>query len=338
MTSLNTRAEQALLGALLAEPVPAGPEFGHLRPGDFGNSLHAAVYTAITDTRTAYPHASGSTLTELVAERVNANGVAPDWLDGLRDTCPEPQHAAAYARMVIDAGLRRDIQQHAQRITTNAAHSRDEAGAAHLNRLAAALARQAQINAALIEADLDEPTPRQAALPEPTLAVEQADPARIMAEEELLADLLQHPDQARQLGRFLHSDTFTSPQRQQVYETIISIGFDGDPIDELTVAWHLEQTRTHERSQHLTDLPTAIWAYGAAPETDQALLARLRRTQPARTAIELGRDLLTEDMRQRLAGRLATLEPQRTATTGIDPQLKPPQPAPGTQPSPRHDQ
>ncbi|GAA2522522.1 DnaB-like helicase N-terminal domain-containing protein [Pilimelia columellifera] len=340
MTTLNTRAEQALLGALLAEPVPATAEFAHLRPDDFGNSLHTAVYTAITETRTAYPHLASHPLAEQVAERVNTEGIDAGWLGGLRDACPEPRHAAAYARMVIDASLRRDINQHAARITTNAAASRDVDGAAHLNRLAAALARQAQINAALIEAELDDDAaPRHAALPEPQPAA-QVDPARVMVEEELIADLIHNPDQARQLGRFLHSDTFTSPQRREIYEAVVSVAFDGGPVDELIIGWQVEQTRAADRA--FTDLPTALWSMGVAPETDQALLARLVRTRPARTAVELGRDLLTEDVRQRLAGRLATLapitQPPPRPGNGLDPHLRPPRPTDGHHFQPRRDQ
>jgi hypothetical protein len=333
MSSLTDVAERALIGALLAdEPAPA--ELGYLRADDFADRVHGKLFDIITDLRHDHPTLVGDQLTTAVALRADTRGIDATWLTDIRELCPEPGHVAAYARMVQAAGFRRDVASHAERIATAAAHTTDVDGQAHLIKLADALARQAEVYAAFHTLET--------ASPEHTPALLHGDPWRIAREEELLADLLQHPEQAADIAVFVHSDTFTSHQRRDTFEAIVRLGYDGEAVDEVTVCWELANIRaiTPPSTDPLTRLD--------AGEPDIILLQRLASTRAARSAIETGRDLIADDMRAVLASRLDTLDPARRKPTvnpeparepkpnaAFNPNLRVPEPPLNGQPAPR---
>lgn len=337
MPSLTDVAERALLGALLAdEPAPA--ELSYLRADDFADRINGHLFEIITDLRRDHPTLSGDQLTTAVAFHADTRGIDATWLTDLRDLCPEPGHIAAYARMVQAAGFRRDVASHAERIATAAAHTTDVDGQAHLTKLADALARQAEVYAAFhtLETTSRYHTP----------ALLQGDPRRVAMEEELLADLLQHPEQATDIAVFVHSNALTSQQRRDTFEAIVRLGYDGEAVDEVTVCWELANIRAINPpgTDPLTRLDTG--------EPDITLLQRLANTRTNRSAIEIGRDLIADDIRTTVSHRLDTLNPARPAPTtrrsqihnaatnptpGIDPRLRPPEPPTSGQPAPRID-
>jgi replicative DNA helicase len=322
MTSLTQQAELALIGALLADDIAV--ELRYLRVEDFADRVHGTLFEVITDLRNDRPDLTGESLITAVALRTDTRGIDTAWLTDLRDDCPEPAHVTAYARMVQAAGFRRNVAEHAERITTAAALTTDTDGGAHLTKLADALARQAEIYAAfhtLERADADR------------APVPQVDTWRVTAEEELIADLLQHPEQAADLAVFIHRDTFTSPQRQEVFETLVRLGYDNEPIDEVIICWEMARIRALIPFQ--PDPPA---------EPDVALLHRLANTRTTRSAIETGRDLIADDIRASLNGRLSALNPTNARPTtnpspsaGIQPNLHPPAPPNTAQPLPRID-
>jgi replicative DNA helicase len=333
MLTLTDQAERALLGALLSDqPVPA--ELGYLRADDFAHRVHGQLFDLITGLRQDHPNLAGDHLITAVV-RAATRGVDTAWLADVRDACPEPAHVAAYARMVQTAGFRRDIAGHAERIATAAAHTTDVDGHAHLTKLADALARQAEVYAAFHTLELTSP--------DHTPGLFNGDAARITREEELLADLLQHPEQAADIAVFVHASTFTSRQRREVFETLVRLGYDGEAVDEITVGWELANIRaiTPPNLDPLDRLDTG--------EPDITLLHRLATTRTTRSAIETGRDLIADDMRTTLAHRLGTLDRNRpkptiapeqnrpTSSPGVDPNLRPAQPPINGHPSPRID-
>jgi hypothetical protein len=155
-------------------------------------------------------------------------------------------------------------------------------------------------------------------------------------EEELLADLLQHPDQATDIAVFVHRDTFTSPQRRDVFETLVRLGYHGEPIDEVIVCWEVANLRAiTPPSPHQT---------GQTAEPDIALVHRLATIRTTRSAIEVGRDLIADDIRASLNGRISALNPTHAGptpvqkpTAGLQPNLHPPAPPTAAQPTPRLD-
>ncbi|WP_298458267.1 DnaB-like helicase N-terminal domain-containing protein [uncultured Cellulomonas sp.] len=102
-------AEQATLGSLLYRPQATADVGTWLRPGDFADLWHAHVYRVIHE-----HHLAGKPLTaqDLGAQMVGDLGPRRADIVRIHDllaaapTSPEP---AVYARMVLDAGLRREV-------------------------------------------------------------------------------------------------------------------------------------------------------------------------------------------------------------------------------------
>lgn len=113
MPSLTERAERALLGALLLDPAQLA-RLPVLEVTDFRMDSHRSVFEHL---RYAGAHGDHAGL------RLNGDLVAapPGYTDVLRRSCPDPAHAPAYARLVIEAMLRRELSAHAQRLRTAAA-------------------------------------------------------------------------------------------------------------------------------------------------------------------------------------------------------------------------
>ena len=97
MPSLTTRAERALLGALLAGP-PLARNIPPLAEVGFASREHADLYQAIA-TRT------GNDLDWTWLPGTAIGGASPPYLHTLARSCPQPGHADWYARLVIEAGL-----------------------------------------------------------------------------------------------------------------------------------------------------------------------------------------------------------------------------------------
>jgi hypothetical protein len=226
--------------------------------------------------------------------------------------------------MIQVAAFRRDMAREGERIAVAAAAAGNGRVGADLSRLVDALARQSQVYAALTS--VDDGHTLDLAPVSPVITVNTDTPAgRAEREDQILADLLRHPEQARDLARLVPVETFTSGQRREIYETMISLAEAGDPIDEIIVAWELERLRATatlfgQRSAEPEQLP----------EPDVVFLARLAvTTVAAGTAITIGHQLVSEDVRVGLAASTAVAQvrqaghgvPDRPA---VDPTLIPP--------------
>jgi hypothetical protein len=121
---LTHRAEQAYLGALIAaqgKAVTVRSHYGdgrpawfaHLRPQDFADPVHQAVYAALAST--ALPERGGlagaydrlrAQLTRLLSPRARSAAVYMALLPAL---CPDPANMPAYAAMVAEASQARTV-------------------------------------------------------------------------------------------------------------------------------------------------------------------------------------------------------------------------------------
>lgn len=320
MSYLTVRAEQALLGAMLSDrPLP--PELDLLRPEDLSHRVHRQLFTAIVELREKDSPVAGDRLTAEVAQQVSVPGVEASWLAELRDTCPEPAHIAAYARMIQVAAFRRDVAAHGERIAASATTGRANGDTAlHMTKLAQALTRQAEVFAAYTAVDEAESfrvsvsVSASAGVPD----------ARTEIEDQILADLLQNPEQARDLARLLPSDIFTSDQRREIFETMVMLAEAGDPIDEIIVLWTLENQRGI--AAMFGDRPQ--WTEHV-PEPDAAYLARLASTTTTSgTAAQLARELMAGDIRHQLTQTTSEVARQHGRPhTQVDPTLIPPPPS-----------
>lgn len=372
MSSVTHRAEQALLGALLTDPHPAAGDLrtavDQLRTDDFGQRLHQHLFTAITDLAIAQPDLRGNDFIDTVATRVALPGAEPERLRALAQDAPNPAHATAYARMIQTSAFRREVAGHAERIALAAATAARPGSTPairqqqeHQTLLAAALTRQAHVYATLTSTpDISGPSTQVSApigsadrsaelvessgeSAEPTVSSRRSD-----LEDQVLADLLHNPDQVEILARFLPEDTFSTDQRREIYQTMLMAAIDGGPIDEVIIAWTLEDNRAGRRLYPSPDPATAEPpVLGTDPgerpgEPDIVYLTRLAGTVTINSpAVLTGRQLLADDLRAQLT-HSHTLADARTQSPGtpsappvtglvpspvaLDPGLRPPAP------------
>jgi len=113
MPSLTERAERALLGALLLEPRQAAM-VPRVEIGDFTDQRQGEFFAAVRDAAGSDPRTARTRAAGLDAD--------PGYLNLLRYSCPDPSHATAYARMVVEAALRRQLAVHASRLEQAAAN------------------------------------------------------------------------------------------------------------------------------------------------------------------------------------------------------------------------
>jgi replicative DNA helicase len=306
MSDLILRAEQGVLGALLTDPDHA--PLTALTAGDFVHPTHQAIYSAIRDLQ-PLGYEPGR-LADAVAAIVDRPDVDTAWLRELADTAPDRDRAKAYARIVVQAAFDRDTADFAQPYLDAAEQTTDPNARRHLTRLATILTAQADRYTPTSTVDPDA-SPRLTAAPGPTIAAE------LNREDQILADLLQHPEQARTVAPWLDSAVFTTDRRRLTFELAVSIAYDGDPVDAVVLAWEVEQARPYIASPE----PNQVVQPQDRP-SDYAYLRRLETaTVTAGTAIVVGRELLTEHVHATLAVS-ATAAAERALQTG------PPQPVP----------
>ncbi len=92
MSHLTHRAEQALLGALLALPELPPDLMAGLRSDDFGHRGHQQVFSAVLELREQQPWLKGDDRLTAVAARVSSPGADRQWLEELRDRAARPSH------------------------------------------------------------------------------------------------------------------------------------------------------------------------------------------------------------------------------------------------------
>jgi len=121
----------------------------------------------------------------------------------------------------------------------------------------------------------------------------------------------------------------------------------GDPIDEVLVAWELETQRAREQLYPGDGEPT-FEPIRSSEEPDIVYLSRLASTASTVTAAELGRGLIADDLRAQLAGigtepgpsgvhsrEPARPQPDARSPLPLDPDRHRPQPPQDPGPNPR---
>jgi hypothetical protein len=280
MDTIVHRAEQAVLGALLAAPSARPPS--DIAPGDFADRRHRAIFAALTG---AGPQPGG------LLNRLRAWLAGLPWRQQVRDlhayldqlpaACPDPGHLPRYAAMVHQASQQRgttaaagqpapDLSRLAgavawlERETEKAAtqrrrpHLYNPAGDSVPRDIAVATSG---LRAAAREAGRSGQTPvsapgsaavqRNGTVREVpvVLARPERRPARHEDLEELvLADLMQRPDEAREIIGWLPAEVFTSGIPRAIYGGICHRVQAGEPVDPLIIAWDLHRARELQRS------------------------------------------------------------------------------------------
>ncbi len=303
MDTIVHRAEQAVLGALLAAPSARPPS--DIAPGDFADRRHRAIFAALTG---AGPQPGG------LLNRLRAWLAGLPWRQQVRDlhayldelpaACPDPANLPRYAAMVHQASGERgtvaeagqaspDIGRLAgavawlERETEKAAAQRRRphlftpVGDSVLRDLAVARGGlRAAARQVVRSEEAPVSTPRSAAAqaapqrPGPDAPATAAPPERrpvqaVDLQELVLADLLQHREDAKDITGWLPAEVFTSGVPRMIYSDIRRRVQAGEPVDPLIIAWDLR----HARADQAVDpgYVLRVAALGVAPGTAAVL-------------------------------------------------------------------
>ncbi len=102
-------AEQATLGALLLDSAPLTPIRQWLRPGDFADTWCGWVFTTMLERHTAREPIDPVLVGQDMTARHGRRLAALPQLHTLVANTPQASHVTEYARVVVDAALRREI-------------------------------------------------------------------------------------------------------------------------------------------------------------------------------------------------------------------------------------
>lgn len=306
MDQLTHRTEQALLGSLLTDSRHIA-DVDYLLPRDFSGPEHRALYDAITTVHAAEPALTGAEFAERVAY---VHGQDAERLHELALSSPEPDHAPVYARMVQEAGFRRELADHAALLAESAA-SRDQSPqlAAHLDSLSQTLRVHADRFGPVAELEYwttfaaDKVAPTQPPRDAETLA----------RQDQILVDLMKHPELLNWDAEWMTADLFEEGPRRIVFETLQYVTSIGEPVDEIIIAWNVaRQAAAHDaRGRHLGEHDH----YKPVPQ----YLIELRTIEaPDFAAITLGRELLDEHFRARITATAERIE-DAAARTDVAP-------------------
>ncbi|MFJ9446745.1 DnaB-like helicase N-terminal domain-containing protein [Kitasatospora sp. NPDC101235] len=241
----DLEAEQALLGALLLSPPELDSVASWLRSSHFLRPAHAALYEVLLAQRTAgHPGAAEGAddkqlrdfaLEAMAAAGAASRGLSPSYGASLIAACPYPRHARAYARMVLESSIRRQVHERAHRLQ-HAARTGDLDGVLELT----GELRQAVHELADLWGALDE-RPRPLPGPWPLELADAVRESTTVDEAALLSSATAAPDGLQQIVRWLRPGDFLDRGHGAVYQALAALARRGEPVDTLTVLWEAQQ-------------------------------------------------------------------------------------------------
>lgn len=309
MADLILRAEQGVLGALLRNP-DQPTIVDNLHADDFGHDVHRAVYRALIENEPPWVINLDERIAVVVA--VAETDVDPQWLHAIADAIVADELVPEYARIVVRAAFERDLTGFAEPYQQAAALADDPVTRDGLLRLADVLDTQVAFfgEPAAIDPAFDIVLTGQ--------GVEADVPFILEPEDQVIADILQHPEQAREVAAWLDSELFTTGRRRHTFEFAVSLAYDNEPFDSVTLAWNINRAQNHDRySDPEQTEPAPI-------DADHQYVTRLYgATIVPGTAVVVGRDLLTAHVqaRHQTAATASTQRTMQIEQTPTAPQL-----------------
>lgn len=230
-------AEQALLGALLLEPL-RGADLTGITVEAFSSTGHAALFTAIRSLPApeAAEHAKTTTWLNrvLAAAGEQTRGLTAAYLHHLIQCCPQPRHAPAYARIIEAEHSRRLLRRAANRLIQTTLDT------SLPHRVATTLAEAGTLTT-LVDDIATRFPPRSGPLPRTpvTTPVTTRDEEAGEEEQLLLATATARPGSVEQM-RWLIPGDFTHPLHAGLWQCLTTLTRRGTPIDPVTVLWEAQ--------------------------------------------------------------------------------------------------
>ncbi|AJT68664.1 hypothetical protein T261_7062 [Streptomyces lydicus] len=295
MTPL-VQAEQAVLGAVFLAPGQLDRLSPWLRPEHFSRPVHTALYAAMLKLRADdHPAAKAqdagpvpmSWMTDSVAEASkHTRGLTASYAHSLVSSCPRPEHAAVYGRMVLEGAIHRSVAQHATRLHQAARADAIRGGveetihhAEVLTNVLADLARRWGGEPRLMASPASAPS-------SPPTHPQPVGEQLLTDEEFLLGCLSARPQKLDEVVGWLHPGDFADAGHQQIYRSLGALHHRGEPIDQLTVLWEAQRRgaladRTLDTERILRICDPSAFAGSAEYVGEQVVQASLVRTAAA---------------------------------------------------------
>jgi hypothetical protein len=254
------RAEAATLGAVLLDPA-ALDRVRWLRGRDFTDPWHARVFDLLRETSHTQPPIGPAAFGRALLDRHGPHRAdLPRLVDLLTATPPRPQ-LEVYARMVLDASIRRDVASqgvllragalqaaltgtaHPVSATTALVHAALDAGENRWNRATGTSPGDPRpATPAALAPALRHPTPALNA--DRLLSAHPAlDPAQVADHErDLIAALVSHPAAAAELAGWLRPEHLLDRDWAAVYAAVLDLTDTAQPVDEVTVGWRIARS------------------------------------------------------------------------------------------------
>ncbi|MFE2729259.1 DnaB-like helicase N-terminal domain-containing protein [Kitasatospora sp. NPDC059327] len=170
----------------------------------------------------------------------HARGLSASYAHTLIATCPRPQNAPVYGRMVLEGSIHRTVTEHAVRLED----------AARID------AEQHQVDSVLHYADVPAgvlgglarrwgteprpvPPPKAPAVAKPSAP--PVGPEQTEDERFLLAVLVGQPAAMAEVYDWLRPDDFADVGHGQIYRCLGALHHRGEPIDEVTALWEVQR-------------------------------------------------------------------------------------------------
>ncbi|MCX5203169.1 replicative DNA helicase [Streptomyces sp. NBC_00237] len=237
-------AEQALLGALLIHPALT-PGIRHVTPEHFTTHVHGSLFAAIQQLAPQVTQRAGESKPSLPSLRwinevfttavAQARGLTLPYLHQLVSSCPEPAHAAAYARMIQTGHARRSLHTHADRLAHTAADTRLPAPATTVAEQCARLL----VHVEALQQQIGSPTGTAPRTTLPEAPEDVPSDRELACEQGLLAGVVRLPDSFHAL-RALRPEDFALPLHGGLYRCLTAMAHRGEPLDPITVLGEAE--------------------------------------------------------------------------------------------------
>jgi replicative DNA helicase len=258
MASLAIRAEQALLGSVLLEPAGQQHVLDLVEPGDMYRPWHGQVLSAMQRVRGKGLSPGLAEVYEELREdpdlpaTVSQNGVP---LIDLMEAVPSAEHAATYAAIVAENGIRQQLELAGSRLAQVAhdsdleaalrqcAQARRELCASHARWLAIPEPfRRAQVRERIAGRHLPGAAARTSGRPGESdgLVVGPVHPQGPEAEaigKQALRDLAAGPGHIAHVRRWLRPEYFARAEDGDLFAVMRDLDTAGRPVDPVTVTW-----------------------------------------------------------------------------------------------------
>lgn len=255
-------AEQATLGALLGHTDAIGQVRTWLRPEDFADWWHGQVWNALVEQHAAHRPTDPVTMAGLMVDRLEPRRGDPVRVADLFAAAPTPAHPETYARMVLDAGLRREVAGNGVLLRAGALQAMLADSSAPL--VSVCLMVDAGIESAATRWDAAHGRPHTPSTVTPLHPARRglelragadrllaARPARDLDTERdhvvaLVGALVAHPDGVGEVAAWLRPSQIADPAWRTVLATVTDLATRGDVVDPVTVAWALAPLAEHD--------------------------------------------------------------------------------------------